>query len=168
MSEERRERETVDRPGSAEITFDLSGGIDPERAAMLLALSRTREEEDNIKGVLARIGGFRFAVTEVGGMSETLRSKIAPQVIGASLSNGVIRKCPADTHALLHAILEAERGLLMDAPMSGSMSMKIAVVAHGNWIIVGMFGHSAYHVLTNHRRAGLGAMHLAAVEKPET
>ncbi|HHV78438.1 MAG TPA: HutP family protein [Firmicutes bacterium] len=125
---------------------------------MMLALTRTREEEEAVKQVLSRLR-VRFAVTEIGGITENLRSKIAPQVIGACLSQGVIRKCPSHTHALLHAILEAERGLMMDASMSGSMSLKIAVTTHGSWIAVAIFGQSAFHVLTNHRRAGLGTMH---------
>ncbi|MCR4399047.1 MAG: HutP family protein [Firmicutes bacterium] len=147
-------------PCTLKVTFDVSNGIDAERAAMLLALTRTREEEEAAKSVLSQVGDLKFAVTEIGGMSDVLRSKIAPQVVGASLSQGVIRKCSTDTHALLHAVIEAERGLLMDAPMSGSMSMKIAVVRQGIWIVVAIFGHSAFHVLTNHRRAGLGVMHV--------
>ncbi|NPV69431.1 MAG: HutP family protein [Firmicutes bacterium] len=157
--------ENAQSPGSGlenglKVSFDVAGGIDAERAAMLLALTRTREEEDEVKRILSKVRGLKFAVTELGGMSDALRSKIGPQVVGACLSQEVIRKRSSDTHALLHALIEAERGLLTDAPMSASMSMKIAVVRQGSWIVCAIFGHSAFHVLTNHRRAGLGAMHL--------
>ena len=142
------------------ISFDISNGIDPERAAMLLALTRNREEEEAAKAALSRVQGLKFAVTEIGGMTDSLRSKITPQVLGACLNQGVIRKSSNHVHALIHAVLEAQRGLTMDVPMSCSMSLKIAVVRTSGWIVVAIFGQSAFHVLTNHRRAGLGVMHL--------
>lgn len=145
---------------SMKIVFDVSNGIDPERAAMLLAISRTREEEEAIKKVLARTKLFKFSVTEIGGMNDTLRSRLAPQIVGACVNQGVIDRAPSQVHALMHAVLEAERGLCMDAPLSGSLALKIAVVTDGSWVAVAMFGDSAFHVLTNHRRAGLGVMHI--------
>ncbi|MBC7332712.1 MAG: HutP family protein, partial [Synergistetes bacterium] len=45
-------------------------------------------------------------------------------------------------------------------PLSNSLLLKVAVVSDGRWIAVCMFGESAFHVLTNHRRIGLGVMHL--------
>lgn len=146
---------------SMKIVFDISDGIDPERAAMLLAISRTREEEEVIKKVLARTKLFKFSVTEIGGMNDALRGKVAPQIVGACVNQAVIDRTPSQVHALMHALLEAERGLCMDAPLSGSLALKIAVVTDGSWVAVAMFGDSAFHVLTNHRRAGLGVMHLA-------
>lgn len=140
--------------------FDTLNGIDPERAAMLLALTRNREEEEKVKKILAKIQGMRFAVTEIGGISDALRTKIAPRVIGACLKQGVICRCSSQTHALLHAILEAGQGIFLEMPMSTSMSLKIGVVNHKRWIAVAIFGDSAIHRLTNHRRAGLGVMHV--------
>lgn len=142
------------------VEFNVSDGIDPERAAMLLALTRSREEEEKVKSMLAEMAGMRFAVTEIGGVSDSLRSKIAPRVIGACLKQGVIGNTSSQIHALLHAILEASRGIFLEMPMSSSMSLKIAVVRHKKWIAAAIFGDSALHMLTNHRRAGLGVMHV--------
>lgn len=156
--------ETSPSPGEApelRITLVVSQDIDPERAAMLLAWTSTREQEENIKEVLSRVPGLRFAVTEIGGINEDLRTRILPQVVGACLSRRVIDKRPLHIHALLHALMEAQRGLMTDAPLSGSMSLKIATAVRGSWIAVAIFGESAFHVMTNHRRAGLGVMHFA-------
>lgn len=148
-------------PSDLKVTLDISPAIEPERAAMLLAWTSTREQEEIIKQVLSRIPGLRFAVTEIGGMNEDLRTRILPQVVGACINRHVIERRPSHIHALLHALIEAERGLMSDAPISGSMSMKIAVAVRGAWLAVAIFGESAFHVITNHKRAGLGVMHFS-------
>lgn len=140
--------------------FDISNGLDPERAAMLLALSRNREEEERLKSSLAGIPGMRFAVTEIGGFSDTLHAQITPRVVGTCLSQGVLCRCASQVHALLHAIVEAGKGVCLDRPIRTSMSLKIGIVHYNNWLAVAIFGESAFHRLTNHRRAGLGVMHI--------
>jgi len=140
------------------IVFDVTENIDVERAAIWLATSRS-EEEEIVKRALKKVG-LKFCAFEIGGMNDDLRRKLAVQVVGACLKHGVIREVKSEVHAVIHAVLEAQRGLLADAPLSSSLLLKIAVVNDGQWVGVCMFGESAFHLLTNHRRIGLGVMHL--------
>ena len=132
-------------------------------AAMLLALTRTMQDEDAVKKLLAS-QGFRFVVTEVGGTSANadFQTKTTKAVIGACLNTGMIAKTPTNYHALLHATDEAKRGIMVNVASSTSVAVKIAVVRDKNWVAVALFGESALHPLTNHDRAGLGLMHLGS------
>lgn len=134
-------------------------------AAMLLALTRTMQDEDAVKRMLAN-QGFRFVVTEVGGTSANsdFQTKTTKAVIGACMNTGLIAKTPTNYHALLHATDEAKRGIMVNVASSTSVAVKIAVVRDKNWIAVALFGESALHPLTNHDRAGLGLMHLGSDE----
>lgn len=129
------------------------------RAAMLLALSSTREEEENIKIFLMK-HGFNCVATEIGGLSDNIKSKILNAAIGAALNRGIIKKESKELHALIHASIEAERGLMLDMPVNASIAIKLAIVRDESWIAVAIFGQSAIHTLTNHERAGLGFMHI--------
>lgn len=132
-------------------------------AAMLLALTRTMQDEECIKKML-NDQGFRYVVTEVGGnsaMSE-FQMKTTKAVIGACMNTGLFTKTPTNYHALLHATDEAKRGIMVNVASSASVAVKIAVVRDTHWVAVAMFGESALHPLTNHDRAGLGVMHIGA------
>lgn len=132
-------------------------------AAMLLALTRTMEDEESVKKLLYE-QGFKFVVTEVGGNSAMteFQTKVTKAVLGAALNSGIISKQPTNYHALLHATDEAKRGILVNVASSASLAVKIAIVRDDLWIAVALFGESAIHPLTNHERAGLGIMHLGA------
>lgn len=134
-------------------------------AAMLLALTRTIQDEDAVKKALAA-QGFRFVVTEVGGTSANsdFQTKTTKAVIGACMNTGLIAKSPTNYHALLHATDEAKRGIMVNVASSTSVAVKIAVVRDEKWVAVALFGESALHPLTNHERAGLGIMHLGLKE----
>lgn len=134
-------------------------------AAMLLALTRTMQDEDAVKKKLAS-QGFRFVVTEVGGTSANsdFQTKTTKAVIGACMNTGLIAKTPTNYHALLHATDEAKRGIMVNVASSTSVAVKIAVVRDKSWVAVALFGESALHPLTNHDRAGLGLMHLGQDE----
>ena len=132
-------------------------------AAMLLALTRTMQDEENVKKMLTE-QGFRYVVTEVGGnsaMSE-FQIKTTKAVIGACMNTGLFTKTPTNYHALLHATDEAKRGIMVNVASSASVAVKIAVVRDTQWVAVAMFGESALHPLTNHDRAGLGVMHIGS------
>ncbi len=132
-------------------------------AAMLLALTRTIPDEENVKKMLTE-QGFRYVVTEVGGnsaMSE-FQMKTTKAVIGACMNTGLFTKTPTNYHALLHATDEAKRGIMVNVASSASVAVKIAVVRDAKWVAVAMFGESALHPLTNHDRAGLGVMHIGS------
>ena len=135
-------------------------------AAMLLALTRNRRDEDVVKQLLNG-QAFRFVVTEVGGNPalSDFQLKTTKAVIGACLHTELIAKTPTNYHALLHATDEAKRGIMVNISSSVSVAVKIAVVRNSGWIAVAMFGESALHPLTNHDRAGLGVMHLGSSEE---
>lgn len=130
-------------------------------AAMLLALTQTIYDEENVKQIVAK-NGFKAVVTEVGGRTsfDDFNEKINRAVIGASLNSGVIQKTTNDIHALIHATEEAKKGILVSVSTSANLAMKIAVARDDTWIAVALFGKSALHYMTNHDRAGLGVMHI--------
>lgn len=130
-------------------------------AAMMLAITRTMEDEETAKQML-HAQGYRFVVTEVGGKSSVadFQEKTTKAVMGAALNSGLITKTTTNCHALLHATDEAKRGILVNVASSVSLAFKIAIVRDTSWIAVALFGESAIHPLTNHERAGLGIMHL--------
>lgn len=132
-------------------------------AAMLLALTRTMDDEAAAKKLLTE-QGYKFVVTEVGGKSlmGDFQERATKAVLGAALNTGIISKSPTNYHALLHATDEAKRGILVNVASSCSLAVKIAIVRDESWIAVALFGESAIHPLTNHERAGLGVMHLGA------
>lgn len=150
----------VFNPTEEKAAVTVDDKLDVERASMYLALARSQEEEEELKEVL-RNHGFRVAVFEIGGLADELRQKMVGKLIGAALNNGVIRKSPDEVHALMHATVEAERGLLLDVHRTTSLALKVVAVRRDLWLAVAMFGESAIHVLTNHRRAGLGVMHVS-------
>jgi len=130
-------------------------------AAMLLATTGTMADEDYMKQLVGK-KGYRFVVTEIGGKSSfaEFQEKTTRAVMGACLNNGLIKKTVVSMHALLHAVEEAKRGVLVNASTNTSIAAKIAIVRDSNWIAVAIFGESAIHPMTNHERAGLGVMHL--------
>lgn len=132
-------------------------------AAMLLALTRTMEDEEAAKQLLFA-EGYKYVVTEVGGKSALtdFQEKTTKAVIGAALNSGIISKSPTNFHALLHATDEAKRGILVNVASSASLAVKIAIVRDASWIAVALYGESALHPVTNHERAGLGVMHLGS------
>ncbi|HHT62441.1 MAG: HutP family protein [Bacillota bacterium] len=129
------------------------------RAAMLLAMSRTSEEETEIKKLL-HLCGMKYCVTEVKGVDQDFKNKFTRNLLGAALSNGIIEKEPPSMHALLHASLEARRNLFPDEPVITSSAMKVSIVRNEEWICVALFGDCGMHPITCHDRAGLGMSHL--------
>lgn len=132
-------------------------------AAMLLALTRTMQDEETVKQLLIE-QGYKCVVTEVGGKSDRddFQDRSTRAVIGAALNSGIISKSPTNYHALLHATEEAKRGILVNVASSSSLAVKIGIVRDAKWIAVALFGESALHPVTNHERAGLGVMHLGS------
>jgi len=136
-------------------------------AAMLLALTRSMNDEDLVKSMVGK-RGYRYVVTEVGGRSTLaeFQERTTKAVMGACLNSGMVKKTPPHIHALLHALEEAKRGVLVNASSSTSLAMKIAIVRDNQWVAVAMFGDSAIHPITNHERAGMGVMHLSDTSDP--
>ena len=131
------------------------------RAAMLLALTATREEEDELKKNIELGNNIKCAVTEVGGKVNDFKEKITNSVIGAALNCNVIEKDSRQVHALLHATMEAENGMLFGSAIGLNLAVKVGIARDAEWIAVALFGQSGAHFLTSHERAGFGLMHLA-------
>lgn len=129
------------------------------KCALLLALTSSKTEEDSLKRELVG-NGYLCAVTGAGGTASEMKHKINSAVLGACLNNNVINKNPEEIHAVLHACLEAKEGMLLGAPSSSNLAIKISIVRYQNWLAVAIYGHFAIHTLTNHERAGLGIMHI--------
>lgn len=126
---------------------------------MLLALTVSKSEEDSLKKRL--VGeGFNCAVTGAGGNVLEMKQKIVSSVIGACLNNNVVNKSPEEIHALMHASLEAKEGMLLGAPNSANLAVKIAIARYENWLAVAIYGHLAMQGISSHETAGLGIMHL--------
>jgi hut operon positive regulatory protein len=129
-------------------------------SAMLLAITSTIKGEEKIKSLI-RSEGLKMAVTEVGGKNNgDFQDKLTRAVMGGCLNNGIIEKTSSAIHALLHAVEEAKKGILVNTSTSASLALKVAVVRDEHWIGVAIYGQSAIHPITNHHRAGLGMMHL--------
>lgn len=131
-----------------------------EKAALLLALTATREEEDSFRVALEEHGQYRAAVTELGAKLASFREKLYSAALGTALAHGVITKTPEQVHALLHAAREAAGGLLPDSVLQADVAVKISVVRGGRWLAVAIFGDLAEHPAVDHKCAGLGVMHL--------
>lgn len=137
-------------------------------AAMLLALTRTLEDEAQAKQLLKECG-YRFVVTEVGGSTAAgeFQARSTKAVLGAAMNSQLLPKSQTNWHALLHATDEARRGMLVNVASSVSLAVKVALVSDTRWVAVAMFGESAIHPLTGHERAGVGVMHLGREDDPE-
>lgn len=132
-----------------------------ENAALLLSMASTKEDEDFMKGLLGK-NDFRFAVTGIGGQttSEKFKDKITKSIVGACLHENIIAKTEPELHALLHALEEAKRGITANNTGAANVALTAAVVRKNHWISVALYGDSALYYLTNHKRIGLGVMHI--------
>ena len=130
------------------------------KAALLLALSANRQEENEIKTYLKESYGFNTVVTEVGGVLKDIKDRVVKSVVSAATNSGILKKKGTQIHPLIHATLEAGKGMMFDQPTQSSIMMKVAIVVGSDWLAVAMYGESAIHVLSNHERCGLGIMHL--------
>ncbi len=136
------------------------GRVSIGRAAMLLAMSQDREEEETLKAWLRTKGLDKVVATEVSGQLADFKQKVVKNAVAAALNTGVVGNDPRHLHGVNHAVLEAAQGILLAAMANPSIKVKLAIVSNGGWVAVGMFGVAALHLATNHERAGLGIMHL--------
>lgn len=130
------------------------------KAALLLAMADTRPEESEIKAYLKNTYGYETFVIEIGGILKDIRNRVVKSVLNAALNAGAIEKKTAHIHPLIHATVEAERGMMLHVPSESSFRMKVAVVISSEWLAVAMYGESALHILSAHERVGLGIMHI--------
>ncbi|ABZ83692.1 nif-related orf1 [Heliomicrobium modesticaldum Ice1] len=133
-----------------------------ERAAMMLAMSETREKEYRLRQYYGEEMGLACVVTEVGGTVSALQStgKVTNSVIAAAINANVIEAKSEFVHAVLHATVDAMKGIFLETANNASLALKISIISDGRWVAVGIFGKSSVHSLTEHSRVGLGYMHL--------
>lgn len=134
--------------------------VSPESGAMMLTLSQTIHDEEQIKDFL-KSKGYACAVTEIGGNSSypDFQEKVIHSIISAGIKCGIIRRMEREVHAVLHAAEEAKRGFLLMS-FSTNVSLKVAIVRKDPWVTVAIYGQTAGHSVTNHYRVGLGVMHI--------
>lgn len=133
--------------------------IDIGKAAILISVNNNKLKEKFIIEYYNEIG-IKSVITEVAGSGDVLMKKIINSCVGAALNMEVIDKKPNEIHALIHAAQEACHGLMLDMPLLANLHMKISIVRKGNWICVAIYGNSAYHLLSNHSRMGMGYMNI--------
>lgn len=140
--------------------FETSPSL--EKAALFLALTETRETEEELKNRLVNAFSLRCGVTEIGGTVSTLQhtGKLTNSVMSAAINTGVIQKEARNIHALMHATLEASNSIFIHTHSNASFALKIGLVTDTFWIAVAIFGRSSLHPLSEHCRVGLGYMHL--------
>ncbi len=129
------------------------------KAAIVLSLTETREEEEELKKEYWS-QGLMCTATGIGGESNSINQKINGAVTSACFNNTIITKDKKEVHAVIHATQEAKEGFLLHAPTGANVVLKAAVVRYEDWLAVAIYGYSAMHSITNHERAGLGIMHL--------
>lgn len=142
-----------------QISYLVSENDCIEKVAILLALTSSREEEEQYKNILIE-QGYSCIITGASGMDHELRKKIVNSTIGACLNSQLIEKDSKQIHALVHATVEACYSIKMDSSLCQSFQLKIAIVKKDDWIAVVIYGDMAIHMLTNHKTIGLGLMHL--------
>lgn len=132
-----------------------------ERTALFLALSETREKEDELKKLMASQNVY-CAVTEIGGTVATLQptGKLTHSVLSAAINTGIIKKEAKEIHAVVHATMEACNSIFIHTNSNASFALKIGMATDRNWLAIAIFGRSSLHVLSEHCRVGLGYMHL--------
>lgn len=130
------------------------------KAALILAMSDREEEEDLKSQINRKTPHFRLAVTVVTGLTSELNNSFVKAIVGCSLQNNIVRKSGGQIHAVLHAALDALKGVVQQVPAEASLKLKVAIVADNDWVAVGIYGDSAFYPITNHERSSLGVMHL--------
>lgn len=130
-------------------------------AAMLIAMTKTISDEQDIKQYLTD-AGYKYAVTELGGntVKGDFQGRATKALIGAVLNTHLVEKTSYELHAVLHAAMDAGMGSMLNVSRAADMSVKMAVVRKDHWVAVAIFGESAVYYTTNHERAGLGVMHI--------
>jgi len=133
-----------------------------ERAAILLALSETREEEEELRNSFSNIFNIRCAVTGLGGTVANLRhtGKLTNSVMATAFNTGFIQKEARVIHAIIHATMEASNSVFTHTNSNASVALKIGLTTNFEWLAVAIYGRSSLHPLMEHVRVGLGVMHL--------
>jgi hut operon positive regulator len=127
----------------------------------LIAATSDEKEEESIKALInAAESDQKIAVTFVSGLTGDIKKNFIKSLIGCAIQNNIIEKKESQIHGIVHAGLDALRGIITDLGTDISLKMKVAIVRDKNWVAVALYGDSAYSAYTNHERASLGVMHM--------
>lgn len=145
-----------------QLTLDKERKPSLEKAAILLAMTQTREEEEKLKVSLKEMYDIRCSVTELGGKANDLQhtGKLTNSVISTAFNTGIIPKEARKVHALIHATLEAGDSVFIHTNSNANLALKVGLTTNFEWLAVAIHGRSSLHPLLEHERMGLGVMHL--------
>lgn len=131
------------------------GEINPMRAAILIAMTDTMEEEKELILFFRRYGCLATATMVNGNDSEALR-RITGNAIGAGLNAGLIERKRTHIHPLAHAIQEAVLGTRLDSSIGQNCRLKMGIVRQGSEIAVAIYGDLGFHECSSHKTIGGG------------
>ncbi|HHV72795.1 MAG TPA: hypothetical protein GXX38_09345 [Clostridia bacterium] len=129
------------------------------RAAIMLALSYTREGEKFLKTELKK-NDFACATTCFGSRIDKVKRKITEAVLGTAIKNGVIEKTAEEIRALIKAIKKARSGFCFYPLANTGYVFKAGLVSDGKWIAVALFGQSVFFPENDKEQVGLGIMRI--------
>lgn len=146
-----------------QLTLDKKGRKPSlEKASIMLVLTESRDEEEELRKSLSELFDIRCAVTGLGGTVANLRhtGKLMNSVMSTAFNTGIIPKKARMIHALIHATSEASNSVFIHTNSNASLSLKIGLATNFEWLAVAIYGLSSLHPLSEHARVGLGVMHL--------
>lgn len=111
--------------------------LDVGRAALRMALSESREEEQNVRDALAK-AGIRAVAVDYGGDFNTSAKKILERAVVAAQRQGVV----AGNHTGEGAVAGAARGALeqiMPKAMGFNVGGKIGIARSGEHLCVAIY-----------------------------
>jgi hut operon positive regulator len=127
----------------------------------LIAACSDEKEEELVKNLVNNTeNDQKLAVTFVSGITTDIKKIFVKSLIGCAIQNDLIEKKDTQVHAIVHAGLDALKGIISDLGADTSLKIKVAIVRDKHWVAVALYGDSAYSSYTNHERASLGVMHI--------
>lgn len=134
-----------------------------ERAALIMAMTSTREEEEEFRRELREEKNIKTVVTEVGGILSQLESsgKLTKAIVNAAIQGGLIKQQNSQVFSVVQAAEDAMKSIICMVPANTSLALKISILTDQKWISVGVFGKSAVHPLAERCCVGLGYAPLA-------
>lgn len=111
--------------------------IDVGRAALRMALSESREEEQSVRDMLAQVG-IRAVAVDYGGEFNTSAKKILERAVVAAQRQGVV----ANNHTGEGAVAGAAKGALeqiLPKAMGFNVGGKIGIARYGEHLCVAIY-----------------------------
>ena len=139
----------------------LGGGENPFRAALLIAMTESMEQENRLIDYFAG-RGCRCTATMVNGTHGEALRRVIGNVIGACLNGGLIERRQAHIHPLAHAVQEAVLGTRLDSSVGQNCRLKVGIARRGDAIAVVMYGDLGFHECSSHKTVGGGFQLLGA------